>query len=85
MIAKVDPLPISEVIFSTPSCSPIILVETDSPYLAPIPHRGKPCQPAYVADTLAYLANLKGKSIEEMTEITTRNFFELFQKAEAPQ
>ncbi len=61
-----------------------ILVETDSPYLAPIPHRGKPCQPAYVADTLAYLAEMKGKSVAEMTEITTRNFFELFKKAEVP-
>lgn len=60
-----------------------ILVETDSPYLAPIPHRGKPCQPAYVADTLEFLANMKGKSPEEMAEITTRNFFHLFKKAEA--
>lgn len=62
-----------------------ILVETDSPYLAPIPHRGKPCQPAYVADTLKYLAEMKDKSVEEMTKITTRNFFELFQKAEAQE
>jgi len=62
-----------------------ILVETDSPYLAPIPHRGKPCQPAFVADTLAYLAEMKGKSVAEMTTLTTRNFFELFKKAEAPK
>lgn len=61
-----------------------ILVETDSPYLAPVPHRGKPCQPAFVADTLAYLAEMKGKSVAEMSEITTRNFFNLFEKAEAP-
>jgi TatD DNase family protein len=58
-----------------------ILVETDAPYLAPVPHRGKPCQPAYVADTLKFLAELRGTPEAEMAAITTRNFFDLFQRA----
>jgi len=62
-----------------------LLVETDSPYLAPIPHRGKICQPAYTADTLRFLADLRGIPAEKLMDITTRNFFTLFSKAEAPQ
>jgi TatD DNase family protein len=58
-----------------------ILVETDSPFLAPVPHRGKPCEPAFVADTAAFVANLRGESIETLTENTTRNFRALFTKA----
>ena len=58
-----------------------ILVETDSPFLAPVPHRGKPCEPAYVADTAAFVANLRGESIETLAENTTRNFRSLFTKA----
>jgi len=58
-----------------------ILVETDAPYLAPVPHRGKPCQPAYVADTLKFLAQLRGTPEDEMAAITTKNFFDLFTKA----
>ena len=58
-----------------------ILVETDSPYLAPIPHRGKGCEPAFVADTLAFLAELRGTSEDEMAAITTKNLFDLFKKA----
>jgi TatD DNase family protein len=58
-----------------------LLVETDAPYLAPIPHRGRPCQPAYVADTLDFLAGLRGVSPEHLAEVTTRNFFALFAKA----
>jgi len=61
-----------------------LLVETDSPYLAPVPHRGRPCEPAYVADTLAFLAGLRGVAPERLAEATTRNFFTLFKKAAAP-
>ena len=58
-----------------------LLVETDSPFLAPVPHRGKPCEPAFVRDTAAFIANLRGIEIEELAETTTRNFFALFGKA----
>lgn len=58
-----------------------LLVETDSPFLAPVPHRGKPCEPAYVSDTAAFVAQLRGESVEELTENTTRNFYALFSKA----
>jgi TatD DNase family protein len=58
-----------------------ILVETDSPFLAPVPHRGKTCEPAYVADTAKFVANLRGESIETLAENTTRNFHALFAKA----
>lgn len=55
-----------------------LLVETDSPYLAPIPYRGKPNQPAYVRETCEYLATLKGVSTEELARITTENVQKLF-------
>ncbi|WP_109409376.1 metal-dependent hydrolase [Proteus genomosp. 4] len=55
-----------------------ILVETDSPYLAPVPHRGKENQPAYVRDVAEYMAVLKGVSVEELAQQTTRNFAKLF-------
>lgn len=55
-----------------------LLVETDSPYLAPIPYRGKPNQPAYVREVCDYLATLKGISTEEMAQITTQNVQRLF-------
>lgn len=55
-----------------------LLVETDSPYLAPVPHRGKENQPAYVRDVAEYLAVLKGVSLEELAEATTANFSHLF-------
>lgn len=58
-----------------------LLVETDSPFLAPVPHRGKPCEPAFVADTARFLANLRGESIEDLMANTTANFFNLFTKA----
>ena len=61
-----------------------ILVETDAPYLAPVPHRGKRCEPAFTADTCAFLADLRGVSADQMAAATTRNFFELFKKAEQP-
>jgi hydrolase, TatD family len=58
-----------------------LLVETDSPFLAPVPHRGRPCEPAYVADTARFLADLRGETLETLTEATTRNFFALFSRA----
>jgi TatD DNase family protein len=60
-----------------------LLVETDSPFLAPVPHRGKPCEPAFVADTAAFVAELRGVSSEQLAEQTTANFFRLFLKAVA--
>jgi TatD DNase family protein len=50
-----------------------ILVETDSPYLAPIPHRGKRCEPAYVLETARKVASLRGISLEELARATTEN------------
>ncbi|MEI2264995.1 metal-dependent hydrolase [Erwinia sp. CGal63] len=55
-----------------------ILVETDSPYLAPVPYRGKENQPAYTRDVAEYMAVLKGVSIEALAEATTANFSRLF-------
>ncbi|WP_144394300.1 TatD family hydrolase [Pleionea sediminis] len=60
-----------------------LLVETDSPYLAPVPHRGKKCQPAYTRNTAEFLADLRGESIEALAENTTNNFYTLFEKAGA--
>jgi TatD DNase family protein len=58
-----------------------LLVETDSPFLAPVPHRGRVCEPAYVADTAAFVAKLRGTDVEQLTAQTTANFFNLFTKA----
>ncbi len=58
-----------------------LLVETDSPFLAPVPNRGKPCEPAFVADTAAFVAGLRGTSVEQLGDTTTANFFRLFNKA----
>ena len=55
-----------------------LLVETDSPYLAPVPYRGKQNQPAYTREVCEYVAALKGVSAEEMAQITTQNFERLF-------
>ncbi|MFA9489354.1 MULTISPECIES: TatD family hydrolase [unclassified Mannheimia] len=55
-----------------------LLVETDSPYLSPIPYRGKPNQPAYVRETCEYVATLKGVSTEKFARITTENVQNLF-------
>lgn len=55
-----------------------LLVETDSPYLAPVPYRGKQNQPAYVREVCEYVASLKGLSAEEFAQITTQNFERLF-------
>ncbi|MGF1608785.1 MAG: TatD family hydrolase [Kiloniellales bacterium] len=58
-----------------------ILVETDAPYLAPVPKRGKRNEPAFVVHTAEYLAALRGVSAETFAECTTENFFRLFSKA----
>jgi len=55
-----------------------MLIETDSPYLAPVPHRGKENQPAYVRDVAEYLAVVKGVSLETLASATTANFAKLF-------
>jgi TatD DNase family protein len=57
-----------------------MLVETDSPFLAPVPHRGQKCEPAFVADTAAFVAELRGEAPEHLAESTTANFFKLFSK-----
>jgi TatD DNase family protein len=58
-----------------------LLVETDSPFLAPVPHRGKTCEPAFVADTAGFVAELRGTTCEALAEQTTANFYGLFKKA----
>jgi TatD DNase family protein len=58
-----------------------ILVETDSPYLAPVPYRGKNNHPAYVRYVAECIAELRGESFESFAEQTTRNFFTLFKLA----
>ena len=61
-----------------------LLVETDSPFLSPAPMRGRPCEPAFVAHTARYLAGLRGEAFEDLAATTTRNFFDLFAKAQRP-
>ncbi|MCI5050318.1 MAG: TatD family hydrolase [Rickettsiales bacterium] len=58
-----------------------LLVETDAPYLAPVPYRGKPNQPAYTRETAECLADLMEVSFEKLAEQTTQNFYNLFTKA----
>lgn len=60
-----------------------LLVETDSPFLAPVPHRGKTCEPGFVRNTAQFVAQLRGETIEHLAAYTTRNFFNLFKKAAA--
>jgi len=59
-----------------------LLVETDSPYLAPVPYRGQENQPAYVLEVAEFIAELKGVSYEQLAEQTSRNFFRLFKLAQ---
>ncbi len=59
-----------------------LLVETDSPFLAPVPHRGKTCEPAFVRNTAEFLADLLGEDVAELAASTTRNFYALFDKAD---
>ena len=58
-----------------------LLIETDSPYLAPVPKRGKPNEPAYVREVAKFVAELKNIEYEHLLQITTENFFTLFDKA----
>ena len=62
-----------------------LLVETDAPYLAPVPYRGKRNEPAFVAATAAFVAQLKGMEPEALAAATTTNFFRLFAKAQPPR
>lgn len=58
-----------------------LLVETDAPFLAPVPNRGKVCEPAFVADTARFVAGLRGVTPEALADTTTANFRRLFSKA----
>ena len=58
-----------------------LLVETDAPFLAPVPNRGKTCEPAFVADTAAFVAELRGEAPEALADATTANFYRLFDRA----
>ena len=60
-----------------------LLVETDAPFLAPMPHRGKRNEPAFTANTAAVLAEIHGVTADEMARLTTENFYRLFRKAAA--
>jgi TatD DNase family protein len=62
-----------------------LLIETDAPYLAPVPYRGRRNEPAYVAATAAVVAALKGVEPEELAAVTSDNFFRLFGKAVRPR
>lgn len=58
-----------------------LLIETDAPFLAPVPHRGKTCEPAYVADTARFLSELRGEPLDQFAAATSANFRTLFSKA----
>ena len=58
-----------------------LLIETDSPFLAPVPHRGKPCEPAFVVDTARFLADLRKTGLDDLAQTTLDNFNRLFSKA----
>jgi TatD DNase family protein len=58
-----------------------LLVETDSPYLAPIPHRGKTNQPAFTRHVVEFIAELKGLKVDEVAKQTSENFFKIFKRA----
>jgi TatD DNase family protein len=60
-----------------------LLIETDAPFLAPVPHRGKTGEPSFVVDTAHFLADLRGERVEDLAEATTRNFRSLFAKTAA--
>ena len=62
----------------------LLLVETDAPYLAPEPLRGKTCEPAYTLHTAQRLADIRGVTLDHLAEVTTNNFFKLFSKAKRP-
>ncbi|MHA6723007.1 TatD family hydrolase [Sphingomonas sp. RS2018] len=60
-----------------------LLIETDAPFLAPVPHRGRPGEPAFVADTCRFLADLRGEDADMLAERTRENFHDLFAKTHA--
>jgi TatD DNase family protein len=62
-----------------------LLVETDAPYLAPAPNRGKRNEPAFVVHTAAALAGLRGVGVKEIETVTTDNFFRLFKRVKRPE
>ena len=62
-----------------------LLIETDAPWLSPVPYRGKQNQPAYVSETADFLAQLRGISVEELAETTKNNFYALFSQADDNQ
>ena len=62
-----------------------LLLETDAPYLAPVPHRGQRNEPAFVADTAQYVATMLDMPLETLIDQTTANFFRLFNKAQRPE
>ncbi len=62
-----------------------LLIETDAPYLAPVPLRGKPNEPAFIVHTAARLAEIKGVAVAELARATRDNFFRLFTKARPPE
>ena len=62
-----------------------LLVETDSPFLAPVPNRGKICEPAFTRNTAEFLSELRGETLDCLAKATTDNFFTLFSKAKRPQ
>jgi len=55
-----------------------LLIETDSPYLAPVPFRGKSNEPSYLPRTAEFIAQLRGVSLEDLIAATTENFYRLF-------
>ena len=62
-----------------------LLIETDSPWLAPVPYRGKSNEPRYVAEVAKLVADLKGVDVQQLVDITRNNFFALFSKARAQE
>ena len=58
-----------------------LLVETDAPFLAPVPHRGRTCEPSFTADTARFVAGLRGIDAQHLADATTLNFARLFRKA----
>jgi TatD DNase family protein len=60
-----------------------LLIETDAPFLAPVPHRGRLCEPAFVVDTARFLSDLRGENVEALSAHTAENFRQLFSKAAA--
>ena len=59
-----------------------ILIETDSPYLAPVPYRGKPNEPRYVEKVAETIANLRGMTVEQLAQLSRENFYRLFSTAD---